>query len=411
LKDRIQVQITPPSWLKPIYEPNDYNFIVVYGGRGGGKTFNIVEYLIYQSFAMRDCYFLCAREIQKSLLASTYSVLDQQIKHLGLSKYFSLTREGIVNKVTGVKFIFRGLWRDPDSIKGIPNLKIIYIDEAANISNTSWNILPPTLTRNEGSKLICTFNPKFKSDVIYREFIENNNRINSFVIEVSYRDNPVQLPDAFYLEAQNLKDRDYEEYLHVYEGHCVTNSSSKVFKHNVYWKSEEFEEPYGMTPRFGLDLGFSLNHPTFGVRLYIQDRSIYITHEAVKCELDTDEMGKFLEDCLPDVKKYPIYVDNSRPETVFALKKQDLKARSVEKGQGSVEDGIEFMKSHEMIYIHPRCVKLIDNFEKYVYKVDRGGDVMRDIVKKDDDGIDAVRYALERLMKSKGLNYEAWPTI
>jgi hypothetical protein len=65
-----------------------------------------------------------------------------------------------------------------------------------------------------------------------------------------------------------LKIRDYDEYLHVYEGHCITNSQTKIFKRDVYWTVKDFEE------HLNVDLGFSPEHPTFGVRLYIHDKQI-----------------------------------------------------------------------------------------------------------------------------------------
>jgi len=414
--NNLVINVKPPIWLEPIYNTNNnYNFICVYGGRASGKTYNIADYLIVQSFFMRDCYILCAREIQKSLLASTYSVIDIQIKALGLEKYFKFSRDGIVNTLTNVKFIFKGLWSDPDSIKGIPNIQIIYIDEAANISKNSWNILPPTLTRNLGSKLICTFNPQFASDVVYKEFVEHNNRSNAYVVKISYKDNPYALPQEFYNEMNALKERDYDEYLHVYEGHCVLNSNTRVFKKDVYWTVKDFEEHQGVELRFGLDLGFSPTHPTFAVRMYVHDKQLWVTHEAVETGLDIDKINNFLVNKLPQIKNHTIWVDSSRPETISAINKQYVEelqcylfAQGVEKGAGSVEDGIENMKSYKMINIHPRCVNLIENFNLYSYKVDRRGNILRDIEKKYDDGIDAIRYGLESLVKNREIDYSKW---
>jgi phage terminase large subunit len=120
----------------------------------------------------------------------------------------------------------------------------------------------------------------------------------------------------------------------------------------------------------------------------------------------------FLYNKLPNIKNHTVWVDSSRPETISGLKRQYLpeinthiSAKGVEKGQGSVEDGIEFMKSHKMINVHPCCIKLIDNFDRYSYKTDRKGNILRDVEKKNDDGIDAIRYALEKLMKAKSIDY------
>ncbi len=419
LTNEHELDIQMPEWIYPIYERH-YAFIVGYGGRGGAKSFSIADYLISQSFdrSNSNCYFLCAREIQSSLLASVYSVIDMQIRDLGVSKFFSITKQGITNKVTGVKIIFRGLWKDPDAIKGIPNLKIIWVDEASSISKRSWNILPPTATRNKGCQIIVTFNPDFKTDIVYDEFITNNNRKNTFVKKVSYLDNPFPLPQEFYDELEALKERDYEEYLHVYEGHCISNSQIKIFKRGTYWDvldEKTYVEHDNVELKFGLDLGFTPAHPTFGVREYVHDGSLYVTHEMVETGLDTDLIPDFLIKHLPQVEHHTIWVDSSRPETISAINRkyvdsirQSLDAKGVEKGPGSVEDGIEHLKSYKMIYIHPRCERLIDNFDRYSFKTDRKGNILRDIEKANDDGIDALRYAEEQTMKNKSIDYSKW---
>ena len=411
------LKFNTPDWMLPIYKQK-YTFIVYYGGRGGGKSFSIADYMIMKSFEYTNCYFLCAREIQSSLMSSVYSVIVNQIRELGLLRSFKITREGIKNLQSGVNIIFRGLWRDPDSIKGIPNLKIVWVDEAAKISKMSWNILVPTVTRNKDCQCIVTFNPDFKTDIVYNEFVTNNNRTNIFIKQISYRDNPFPLSKEFYDELEALKERDYEEYLHVYEGHCISNSQIKIFKKGTYWDvldEKTYVEHRDVELKFGLDLGFTPAHPTFGVREYVHDGSLYVTHEAVQTGLDTDLIPDFLIKHLPQVQHHTIWVDSSRPETISAINrqyvdsiKQSLFAQGVEKGQGSVEDGIEHLKSYKMIYIHPRCTNLIDNFDRYSFKTDRKGNILRDIEKANDDGIDALRYAEEQTMKSKSIDYSKW---
>ena len=77
------INLLRPKWLQPIYD-NYYTFIVLYGGRGGAKSFSIADYLIIKSFKYSNCYFLCAREIQSSLLSSVFSVVEKQIRDLDL---------------------------------------------------------------------------------------------------------------------------------------------------------------------------------------------------------------------------------------------------------------------------------------------------------------------------------------
>lgn len=414
----MHAKITIPRYLHPIYK-HHYTYIILYGGRGGAKSLSLVDYLITKSFEDKNCQYLCAREIQNSLLASVFSVFQEKIYDLGFSQYFRIVESrGVIHNIaSGVKIHFKGLWRDPNAIKGIVNLKRLFIDEAASISRHSWRILAPTVMRVEAPQIIVAFNPEFTTDVVYEEFIMNNTRESLFIQEVSYRDNPFKLPPQFFTELEALKVRDYDEYLHIYEGHCISNSQTKIFKRETYWTVKDFKEHDNVNLKFGLDLGFSPNHPTFGVREYVHDGSLYVTHEAVQSGLDIDLTPDFLVKHLPNVKNHTIWVDSSRPETISAINrryvesiKQSLHAKGVEKGQGSVEDGIEHLKSYKMIYIHPRCKRIIDNFDRYSFKTDRKGNILRDIEKANDDGIDALRYAEEQTMKSKSIDYSKWRT-
>lgn len=412
----MNIKITPPRYLLPIYK-HHYTYIVLYGGRGGAKSLSLVDYLIFKSFEDRHCQYLCAREIQNSLLASVFSVFQEKIYDLGFSNYFRVVESrGFIQNITSdVKIHFKGLWRDPNAIKGIVNLKRLFIDEAASISRHSWRVVTPTVTRVDAPQIIVAFNPEFTTDVVYEEFITNNTRENCFIKKVSFKDNDFSLPWQFYEEALSLYKKDYEEYLHVYEGHCISNSNIKIFKRGTHWDVLDFEEDEAVELKYGLDLGFTPSHPTFGVRLYEKDGSLYVTHEMVEIGLDIDKLPDYLVKHLPHIKNHTIWVDSSRPETISAINRTWIEsenccllAKGVEKGQGSVEDGIEHLKSYKMIYVHPRCTHLIDNFNRYSFKTDRKGNILRDVEKAQDDGIDSLRYACEQTMKDKMANYGKW---
>ena len=79
------------------------------------------------------------------------------------------------------------------------------------------------------------------------------------------------------------------------------------------------------------------------------------------------------------------------------------------KGKGSVEDGIQFMRSFKQIIIHPRCVNTIKEHRLYKWKTDqKSGDILP--VPEDDWNhcIDAGRYALEPIMRSARFSYKGW---
>ena len=76
------------------------------------------------------------------------------------------------------------------------------------------------------------------------------------------------------------------------------------------------------------------------------------------------------------------------------------RVESVTKWAGSVEDGVAAMRGFEQIVIHPRCRHTEQEARLYAYKVDRlTGDVLPEIVDKHNHCMDAIRYALQPVIK------------
>ncbi|WP_219624708.1 phage terminase large subunit, partial [Vibrio parahaemolyticus] len=67
----------PPIYRK-IFGDEAAKYIVLKGGRGSGKTFAIICYMLEQSFEekYRDSLFLVLREIQTSIEDSVHSVVS-----------------------------------------------------------------------------------------------------------------------------------------------------------------------------------------------------------------------------------------------------------------------------------------------------------------------------------------------
>jgi phage terminase large subunit len=95
--------------------------------------------------------------------------------------------------------------------------------------------------------------------------------------------------------------------------------------------------------------------------------------------------------------------DSARPESISYLQRHGLpRVVPVAKWPGSVNDGIAHLRSYAEIVIHPRCKHLIKETSLYSYRVDRlTGDIMPDVVDAWNHGIDAVRYALNPLIRQR----------
>ena len=76
------------------------------------------------------------------------------------------------------------------------------------------------------------------------------------------------------------------------------------------------------------------------------------------------------------------------------------------KGPGSVEDGVNFLKSYDIV-VHPRCRHLVDELIHYCWAVDRQtGEILSKLADAHNHVIDALRYALEGARKARSGKFE-----
>ena len=144
--------------------------------------------------------------------------------------------------------------------------------------------------------------------------------------------------DELKAEMEYQKKLDYEDYLHIWEGECRRATAAQIFKNKS--KVIDFDAPEDATFYYGLDWGFSQD-PTVILRCHISDNCLWIDHE--------------------------------------------------------------FIRSFKMVYIHSRCMETASEFLKYSYKVDRlTEDILPAIVDNNNHYIDALRYALQPMIKRKG---------
>lgn len=96
------------------------------------------------------------------------------------------------------------------------------------------------------------------------------------------------------------------------------------------------------------------------------------------------------------------HADEARPETIAYMRRAGYTIDGAEKGKGSVEDGIEWLRSFDEIVIHERCTNFIDEARLYSYKEDpRTGEILPILVDAYNHGWDALRYAYYQMIKNR----------
>lgn len=407
-----KVQIKLPPKLIPVFSGNR-RVRGSYGGRGSGKTFTFAKMTAIRAYMAAESgnkgVILCAREWMNSLKDSSMSEVKGAIEsEQWLKDYFDIGQEYIRTKNGLVEYVFTGLNRNLDSLKSKANILIAWVDEAEGVSEAAWDKLEPTV-RKDGSEIWVTWNPELDGSATDKRFRKGDLEGDSMIVEMNYQDNPWFPSVLNDLRKRHQKTLDPNTYAWIWEGAYRQNSDAQIFANK--YKIEDFTaDGDGWDgPYFGLDFGFSQD-PTAAVKCWIKNGDLYIEHEAGKVGLDLDDTASFLIDRVPDIERHTVRADCARPESISHLVRHGLPMiTGVQKGKGSVEDGISHIKSYSQVIIHPRCKEVQSEFRLYSYKVDRhSGDVLTTIVDKNNHYIDAVRYALEPIMKGNLYSLDAW---
>lgn len=395
-----ELEIPTPAWARPLLAPSRYKG--AYGGRGSGKSHFFAEMLVEEHVANPAQSSVCIREIQRTLNQSVKRLIESKIQSLGVSSLFEIQDRQIKNKLGLGIIIFEGMQNhNSDSIKSLEGFDRAYVEEAQNLSQHSLDLLRPTI-RKPDSELWFIWNPSESTDPIDNFLRSDNPPPGAIVVPVNYDQNP-WFPDVLRVEMEYDKRTNPDKYAHVWLGHYLQNSERRVFRN---WTVEDFETPVNETFYLGADWGFAAD-PSVLIRCFIAGRKLYVDYEAyqIGCEV-VDTPALFMT--VPDAEKWPMTADSARPETISHMRKHGFpKVYPTVKGKGSVEDGIEFLKSYQII-VHPRCVHLTDELSLYKYKEDPlTGRILPILEDKDNHCIDALRYALEGARRAARANKPA----
>jgi phage terminase large subunit len=340
---------------------------------------------------------LCLREVQNSIKDSSKQIVEDNIAKLGVEKLFRITDQEIVGPRKSL-MIFKGLQNHTAaSIKSLEGFTRAFVDEAQTISQRSLDLLTPTLRQRPGgpaTELWFSWNPDQPTDPVDKMFRENADDPDFVRVKSNYYDNP-WFPGDLRQDMERDKRRDPEKYAHIWLGQYQRNSEARVFRN---WKIESFETPADARFYFGADWGFSID-PTVLVRCFTQGRTLFVDYEAwqVGCEIDRTPD---LFDKVPSSRKWPIIADSSNPQSISYMDRQGFRIRPAVKGPGSIEEGVEFLKSFDIV-VHPCCRNVIDELTMYSYEVDpKTNEILPKLADKKNHTIDSLRYAVEGIRRA-----------
>lgn len=210
-------------------------FCILYGGRGGGKSWEIADYLLFDGIKNVNRN-LCCREVQKSIKQSVHQLFKDRIKRWNLGRFYNVL-ETEIRGVNGTLFIYSGLLEHTsDTIKSFEGCNRTWIEEAQTVSKRSLDILIPTVVRTADCQVIMSLNPYLLTDAVWADYIQptlDGKRDDVTLIRVNYTDNKHCPPEIMRL-AENMKRDEYDQWLNIYDGQPKLVADGAIYKDELH---------------------------------------------------------------------------------------------------------------------------------------------------------------------------------
>lgn len=198
------------------------------GGRFSSKTQDAggMAAFLARNYSVR---FLCLRQFQNRITDSVYTVVKEKIEAAGWRDEFDIGVSTIRHKHTGSEFLFYGIARNIEEIKGTEGVDICWIEEGEGLTEAQWSIIDPTI-RKENSEVWILFNPHLLTDFVQAKLPALLGD-DCIIRHINYLENPF-LSDTAKKKADRLKEADPEAYNHIYLGQPLSSDDAAVIKYS-----------------------------------------------------------------------------------------------------------------------------------------------------------------------------------
>ena len=215
---------------------NSKRYIVLDGGRGSGKTQSIARLILYLA-EKHTIRIVGAREQQNSIENSVYAVFRDLILKYDLN--FDIKKSRIAHKASGSEIFFKGMREQGAvNIKGLENVDVVFFDEGQQVSQSTLNILLPTIRKNK-AKLFFALNRYVRNDPV----MQLVGREDTLHIHIDYFENK-HCTDALKNEARECEEKNIKEYNHIWLGQPLATTTEYLFNFDKLAKCKDIE-PFG----------------------------------------------------------------------------------------------------------------------------------------------------------------------
>ena len=398
----INLEINPSKvFNRHIYEHLfDYDTFteVHYGGASSGKSHGVFQKIVLKALKNWDKprKILILRKVGYTVRDSVFADVQAALSYFGVLALCKVNMSASrIELPNGAELIFKGM-DNPEKIKSIKGISDVVMEEASEFTLDDYTQLTLRLRdkAHKQKQIYLMFNPVSKANWVYNAFFVKNPK-NTVVYQTTYKDNRF-LDDLTKENIEELANRN-EAYYKIYALGEFATLDKLVFP--KYEKRLLNKDELKQLPSFfGLDFGFT-NDPTafMHVKIDRENKRLYILEEYVKKGLLNNQIAEAITSL--GYSKEVIMADSAEQKSIAELQTLGLRrAIPVDKGEGSVLQGIQFLQQFDII-VDERCVKTIEELENYTWQKDKH---TNEYINKPCDSynhcIDAIRYALQNLI-------------
>ena len=326
---------------KPLFRKARTRYKIVTGGRGSGKSFAISSALVCDTYS-DDYNTLFTRYTMVAAHDSIIPEFVDKVSLFQLDSDFHITRQDVVNTVSGAGILFRGLMVSSQNqvarLKSIAKVKRFIIDEAQELTDEDlFNTIDFSIrTKEVDNEVWLIWNPpRDKHHWIYRRFfldagvdITHNGVVGDVeYIYTTYQDNLRNLDHSFIAQAEKMRERDFDKYRNVFLGIPVGFKEGQIYRWTAMPESEWEQTRHTLC--YGVDWGYS-NDETAVVRVdYDYDtKTVYLKEVMYRKEMQPRDVAKAIRQDMDErhTGSVLVYCDPARPEHIAELRRYNINA-------------------------------------------------------------------------------------
>ena len=382
------------------------------GGRGSTKSSFISVAIVIGLMQDDRANAIIYRRVGNTIKDSVFEQMVWAIDTLGLTAAFKLRKSPFeIERIsTGQRILFRGA-DDPMKSKSIKlkrghYFKYLWFEELAEFRGMEdIRVIKQSVLRGvDRAFTLYSYNPPKSA----------NNWVNAealkpvpgrMVHSSCYLDVPPEwLGTAFIDEAERLRLTNERAYRNEYLGE-VTGTGGQVFDNlSIRPITQEEIDSFGYTYA-GLDFGW-FPDPAHFVRCAYNpnNRKLWIYDEYRTVKTSNRDIYDHLTRHKGLTSAEEVIADSAEMKSIADMRAYGMRCIGATKGPGSVRAGIRWLQTMAEIIIDPaRCPATAKEFSEYEYEKDRDGNPVDAFPDENNHGIDAVRYALNRIWQRKGM--------